>query len=150
MFEGCCIKVFSRKQECPALSSAEAVVCDDRKLEGVGVVRHVVGIHFGWIPLTILGTPQCTTGTYHLVLRSDATAAISISSMEGLLRRVRHIDSRHTTFLRRNCLWQWWALSIGHGRQHVTQKRQRVPSIFDPRCWAKRCNSSQFLNGLRS
>ena len=29
------------------------------------------------IPLTILGTPQCTTGTYHLVLRNDATAAIS-------------------------------------------------------------------------
>ena len=24
MFQGCCIKVFSRKQECPALSSAEA------------------------------------------------------------------------------------------------------------------------------
>ena len=27
MFEGCCIKVFSRKQECPALSSAEAELC---------------------------------------------------------------------------------------------------------------------------
>ena len=69
-------------------------MCDDRKLEEVGVVRHVVGIHFGWIPLTILGTPQCTTGTYQLVLRNDATAAISISSMEGLLRRVRHIELR--------------------------------------------------------
>ena len=46
------------------------------------------------IPLTILGTPQCTTGTYQLVLRNDATAAISISSMEGLLRRVRHIELR--------------------------------------------------------
>ena len=37
---------------------------------------------------------QCTTGTYHLVLRNDARAAISISSMEGLLRRVRHIELR--------------------------------------------------------
>ena len=46
------------------------------------------------IPLAILGTPQCTTGTYHLVLRNDATAAISISSMEGLLRHVRHIELR--------------------------------------------------------
>ena len=24
------------------------VVCDERKLEGVGVVGNVVGIHFGW------------------------------------------------------------------------------------------------------
>ena len=47
MFQGCCIKVFSRKQECPALSGAEAELC-----------------------------------------------AISISSMEGLLRRVRHIELR--------------------------------------------------------
>ena len=46
------------------------------------------------ILMTILGTPQCTTGTYQLVLRNDATAAISISSMEGLLRRVRHIELR--------------------------------------------------------
>ena len=69
-------------------------MCDDRKLEGVGVVRHVVGIHFGWDSADHLGTPQCTTGTYQLVLRNDATAAISISSMEGLLRRVRHIELR--------------------------------------------------------
>ena len=49
------------------------------------------------IPLTILGTPECTTGTYQLLLRNDATAAISISSMEGLLRplrRLRHIELR--------------------------------------------------------
>ena len=41
-----------------------------------------------------MGTPQCTIGTYQLVLRNDATAAISTSSMEGLLRRVRHIELR--------------------------------------------------------
>ena len=29
-----------------------------------------------------------------MLLRNDATAAISISSMEGLLRRVRHIELR--------------------------------------------------------
>jgi len=44
--------------------------------------------------VTISGTPQCTTGTHHLVLRNDAAAAISISSMEELLRRVRHIELR--------------------------------------------------------
>ena len=27
MFQGCCIKVFSRKQECPALSSAKVELC---------------------------------------------------------------------------------------------------------------------------
>ena len=27
MFQGCCIKMFSRKQKCPALSCAEAELC---------------------------------------------------------------------------------------------------------------------------
>ena len=95
MFEGCCIKVFSRKQECPALSSAEAELCamteNSKELVSLGMLLESI---LDGIPLTILGTPQCTTGTYQLVLRNDATAAISISSMEGLLRRVRHIELR--------------------------------------------------------
>ena len=32
-------------------------MCDDRKLEGVGVVRHVVGIHFGWDSADHFGNP---------------------------------------------------------------------------------------------
>ena len=95
MFEGCCIKVFSRKQECPALSSAEAELCvmteNSKELVSLGMLLESI---LDGIPLTILGTPQCTTGTYQLVLRNDATAAISLSSMEGLLRRVRHIELR--------------------------------------------------------
>ena len=95
MFEGCCIKVFSRKQECPALSSAEAELCamteNSKELVSLGMLLESI---LDGIPLTILGTPQCTTGTYQLVLRNDATATISISSMEGLLRRVRHIELR--------------------------------------------------------
>ena len=95
MFQGCCIKVFSRKQECPALSSAEAELCtmteNSKELVSRGMLLESI---LDGIPLTILGTPQCTTGTYQLVLRNDATAAISISSMEGLLRRVRHIELR--------------------------------------------------------
>ena len=70
------------------------VMCYDRKLEGVGVVGMLLESILDGIPLTILGTPQCTTGTYQLVLRNGATAAISISSMEELLRRVRHIELR--------------------------------------------------------
>ena len=95
MFQGCCIKVFSRKQECPALSSAEAELCamTENSNELVSLAMLLESIIDG-IPLTILGTPECTTGTYQLLLRNDATAAISISSMEGLLRRVRHIELR--------------------------------------------------------
>ena len=95
MFQGCCIKVFSRKQECPALSSAEAELCamTENSKELVSLAMLLESIIDG-IPLTILGTPECTTGTYQLLLRNDATAAISISSMEGLLRRVRHIELR--------------------------------------------------------
>ena len=78
MFQGCCIKVFSRKQECPALSSAEAELCamteNSKELVSLGMLLESI---LDGIPLTILGTPQCTTGTYHLVLRNDATAAIS-------------------------------------------------------------------------
>ena len=96
MFQGCCIKVFSRKQECPALSSAEAELCamTENSKELVSLAMLLESIIDG-IPLTILGTPECTTGTYQLdqlLLRNDATGAISISSMEGLLRRVRHIE----------------------------------------------------------
>ena len=32
-------------------------MCDDRKLEGVGVVRHVAGIHFGWDSADHFGNP---------------------------------------------------------------------------------------------
>ena len=95
MFQGCCSKVSSRKQECPALSSAEAELCamTENSKELVSLAMLLESIIDG-IPLTILGIPTCTTGTYQLVLRKDATAAISINSMEGLLRRVRHIELR--------------------------------------------------------
>ena len=42
------------------------VMCYDRKLEGVGVVGMLLESILDGIPLTILGTPQCTTGTYQL------------------------------------------------------------------------------------
>ena len=77
------------------MSSAEAELCamieNSKELVSLGMLLESI---LDGIPLTISGTPQCTTGTYQLVLRNDATAAISISSMEGLLRRVRHIELR--------------------------------------------------------
>ena len=40
------------------------------------------------------GCNQESRVDFRMLLRNDATAAISISSMEGLLRRVRHIELR--------------------------------------------------------
>ena len=57
MFEGCCIKVFSRKQE-PALSSAEAELCamTENSKELVLLDMLLESILDG-ISLTISGTP---------------------------------------------------------------------------------------------
>ena len=78
----------------PSFEQREAELCamteNSKELVSLGMLS---GSTPDGIPLTILGTPQCTTGTYHLVLRNDATAAISISSMEGLLRRPAHRTS---------------------------------------------------------
>ena len=94
MFQGCCIKVFSRKQECPALSSAEAELCamteNLKELVSLGMLLESI---LDGIPLTILGTPQSTTGTYQLVCATMRRRRSALS-MEGLLRRMRHIELR--------------------------------------------------------
>ena len=69
-------------------------MCNDKKLKELVSLAMLSESIIDGILLTILGTPECTTGTYQLLLRNDPTAAISISSMEGLLRRVRHIELR--------------------------------------------------------
>ena len=58
MFQECCIKVFSRKQECPALSSAEAELCamTENSKELVSLAMLLESTIDG-IPLTILGDP---------------------------------------------------------------------------------------------
>jgi len=59
MLEGCCIKVFSRKQECPALSRSEAELCamteNSKELVSLGMLLESI---LDGILLTILGTPQ--------------------------------------------------------------------------------------------
>ena len=53
MFQGCCIKVFSRKQECPALSGAAAELCamkeNSKELVSSGMLLESIldGDHFG-------------------------------------------------------------------------------------------------------
>ena len=46
------------------------------------------------IPLDPLGMPQQTTGDMGLNMFNDAKAAISMGKMDGLLRRVRHLELR--------------------------------------------------------
>eukprot|EP00435_Cladocopium_sp_Y103_P051778 s436_g16.t1 len=95
MFRGCCVKVFSRKQEVPALSSAEAELYSSvenaKELIAAALLLETI---LAGMELDVLGTPLRLTGSYSLILRNDAKAAISTAQMQGLLRRVRHIELR--------------------------------------------------------
>eukprot|EP00435_Cladocopium_sp_Y103_P050247 s1348_g15.t1 len=75
MFRGCCVKVFSRKQEVPALSSAEAelysLVENSKELIAVALLLETI---LAGIELDALGTPLRFTGSYSLILRNDAQA----------------------------------------------------------------------------
>ena len=95
IWSGCAIKFFSRRQEVPALSSAEAEVIamveTAKEMVSVGMLIQTIA---EGIQLDPLGFPKLTTGTYALEMKNDAKAALSISSMQGLLRRVRHLELR--------------------------------------------------------
>ena len=95
IYKGCCIKFFSRKQEVPALSSAEAeiisIVETAKEMVSIGMLLQTV---VQGIPLDPLGMPQQTTGDMGLNMFNDAKAAISMGKMDGLLRRVRHLELR--------------------------------------------------------
>ena len=95
IYKGCCIKFFSRKQEVPALSSAEAeiisIVETAKEMVSIGMLLQTV---IEGIPLDPLGMPKQTIGEMGLRMFNDAQAAISMGKMDGLLRRVRHLELR--------------------------------------------------------
>ena len=97
IYKGCCIKFFSRKQEVPALSSAEAeneiisIVETAKEMVSIGMLLQTV---VQGTPRDPLGMPQQTTGDMGLNMFNDAKAAISMGKMDGLLRRVRHLELR--------------------------------------------------------
>ena len=95
IYRGCCVKFFSRKQEVPALSSAEAeiisIVETAKEMVSLGMLLQTM---IQGIPLDPLGTPLQTTGEMGLTMFTDAKAAISMGRMDGLLRRVRHLELR--------------------------------------------------------
>ena len=94
-WRGCCLKCFSRRQEVPALSSAEAeaIAITEASKELVALGMLIETARDG-IPLDEIGMPAKTTGSMKLHLYNDGKAAISISTMEGLLRRVKHMELR--------------------------------------------------------
>ena len=95
VYRGCCVKFFSRKQEVPALSSAEAeiisIVDTAKEMVSLGMLLQTM---IQGIALDPLGMPLQTTGEMGLTMFNDAKAAISMGKMDGLLRRVRHLELR--------------------------------------------------------
>ena len=65
------------------------------------------------IPLDPLGMPLQTTGEMGLTMFNDAKAAISMGRMDGLLRRVRHLELRVKYWQR---LYRRRKLSLTHWR----------------------------------
>ena len=80
----CCLKCFSRRQEVPALSSAEAeaIAITEASKELVSLGMLIETARKG-IPLDEMDMPAKTTGSLKLHLYNDGKAAISISTMEG-------------------------------------------------------------------
>ena len=95
IYRGCCVKFFSRKQEVPALSSAEgeiiSIVETAKEMVSLGMLLQTM---IQGIPLDPLGMPVQTTGEMGLPMFNDAKAAIGMGRMDGLLRRVRHLELR--------------------------------------------------------
>ena len=95
IYRGCCVKFFSRKQEVRALSSAEAdiisIVDTAKEMVSLGMLLQTM---IQRIPLDPLGMPVQTTGEMGLVMYNDAKTAISMGKMDGLLRKVRHLELR--------------------------------------------------------
>ena len=83
--DGVPVKAFTRTQGSVAMSSAEAelVAITEGAKEAVGVVALVQHI---WGMFRTCQEPPA--------IYSDSQAAFNIGSMQGLLRRVRHIDLR--------------------------------------------------------
>ena len=77
------------------MSSAEAeiisIVETAKEMVSIGMLLQTV---VQGIPLDPLGMPQQTTGDMGLNMFNDAKAAISMGKMDGLLRRVRHLELR--------------------------------------------------------
>ena len=89
LWHGMMIKCFSRKQSVTALSSAEAELAALTEAAKEAVYLSLL------VETLLQGLPAGDTGSFPIYLSSDSEAALSISKMKGLLRRVRHLELRH-------------------------------------------------------
>ena len=129
IYRGCCVKFFSRKQEVPALSSAEAeiisIVATAKEMVSLGMLLQTM---IQGIPLDPLGMPLQTTGEMGLTMFNDAKAAISMGRMDGLFRRVRHLELR-VKYCQR--LYRKRKLSLTHWRAWGRQPSRWLNKKFE-------------------
>ena len=88
-WSGIMLKTFSRKQSVTALSSAEAELAALTEAAKEAVYLCLL------METLLTGMPSGEMSSFTASLQSDSEAAISISRMTGLLRRVRHLELRH-------------------------------------------------------
>ena len=92
-WRGCMIKSWSRRIPVPCLSSAEAELFT--LVEGrLGLAMILEMMVDGRPRRKDTGFYERDTGLFALELRTDSQAAQSIAGMQGLLRRVRHLELR--------------------------------------------------------
>ena len=95
-YQGITLKTFSRKQDAPAMSSAEAelaaMVEACKELLSIGCLLDTLK---NGIPLDALGCPKTQHHSLKMELFTDSQSAQSITAMYGLLRRVKHVELRY-------------------------------------------------------
>ena len=145
-WRGCCLKCFSRRQEVPALSSAEAeaIAITEASKELVALGMLIETARDG-IPLDEIGMPAKTTGSMKLHLYNDGKAAISMSTMEGLLRRVKHVELRahYVKYLhrRRRLTLEHWE-GVSNPSDGLTKSCKLIEM------WLNLCNAVGLVPGL--
>ena len=97
------------------------------------------------IPLDEIGVPAKTTGSMKLHLYNDGKAAISISTMEGLLRRVKHMELRahYVKYLhrRRRLTLEHWE-GVSNPSDGLTKSCKLIEM------WLNLCNAVGLVPGL--
>ena len=145
-WRGCCLKCFSRRQEVPALLSAEAeaIAITEASKELVALGMLIETARDG-IPLDEIGVPAKTTGSMKLRLYNDGKAAISISTMEGLLRRVKRVELRahYVKYLhrRRRLTLEHWE-GVSNPSDGLTKSCKLIEM------WLNLCNAVGLVPGL--
>ena len=85
---GTLLKSFSRRIATPCLSSAEA------ELHAiVEITKEMLGVAT-LLQTTLYGVPANHEGFFSLVIHTDSESAQGIANMQGLLRRVKHVELR--------------------------------------------------------